>query len=93
MKTDKKAELLGEIENTESVGDINLDVLKHQENPNSVISAFCSNCKSYHELDYLAAENIFLALNQSISFENKYLIFGSCSFCKGDDLTVEIKEF
>jgi hypothetical protein len=75
------------------VHEIDLEVLKNHEDPNTVISAFCSNCGSYHELGFLAAEKVLMNLNQSIEFENKYFLFHSCSLCKGDDLTVELKNF
>lgn len=95
MKTTEKEELLGVVEDSMS-GDIqepDLEILKQFENPKSVISAFCTQCRTYHELDFNEAEKVFTSLKQPLEFENKYLIFNSCSLCKGDDKTIFLKTF
>jgi hypothetical protein len=90
-----KEDLLGVVsfDPTNKVGEIDLEILKNKEDSNSVISAFCSNCGSYHEVGYLDAEKILMTLNQPIGFENKYFVFRSCPICKGEDKTVELKSF
>jgi hypothetical protein len=96
MKAEQtKEDLLGVVsfDPTNKVGEIDLEILKNKEDSNSVISAFCSNCGSYHELGYLEAEKILMTLNQQINFEGKYFIFHSCPSCKGEDKTVELKNF
>lgn len=95
METEQKEELLGgvAVEPSDSVGEIDLEILKKHEDSNTVISAFCTNCGSYHELGYVAAEKILMTLNQPIEFENKYFLFHSCGLCKGEDMNVELKHF
>ena len=95
METEQKEELLGgvAVEPSDVVGEIDLDIIKKHEDPNTVISAFCTNCGSYHELSYSAAEKILMTLNQPIEFENKYFLFHSCNLCKGEDMNVELKHF
>ncbi len=95
MKTIDKANLLGVVE--VSADDVskepNLDILKKTEHPDTVIAAFCQSCGSYHELNFKEVEPIFMTLAQPFDFENKYLLFHSCSECKGEDKTVELKNF
>lgn len=97
MKTTQKDELLGTVMEDDSLltkeNVPDLEVLRNIENEKAVISAFCSKCSSYHELAFNEAEKVFLVLAQPLSFDGKYLIFHSCSFCKGEDKTVVLKSF
>ncbi|HVY36018.1 MAG TPA: hypothetical protein VG982_01960 [Candidatus Paceibacterota bacterium] len=94
MKTVTKNELLGTVvtdSKTDHVPD--LELLKEKESETAVISAFCTECGTYHELAFPEAEKIFTELQQPLDFENKYLLFGSCSNCKGPNTSIELKAF
>ncbi len=95
MKPDQKEELLDSVSvhPSEFANDIDLEVLKNHEGPDTVISAFCVNCGSYHELNFGSAEKILMTLNQHLAFHGKYFLFHSCSLCKGEDMNVELKNF
>lgn len=95
-KTMDKEALLGSVtteEGEHSEAQPDLDLLHTFEKDTSVIGAFCNHCGTYHELAFPEAEKIFMTLNQSLDFEGKYLIFSSCSLCKFEDKTVELKHF
>jgi hypothetical protein len=87
-----KGDLLGTV--TEEARKIvpDLDHMKLMADDH-VIIAFCENCGTYHGLDYKAAEEVFIALQQPLEFEGKYLIFSSCSVCKGDEKEIILKSF
>lgn len=95
MKTSEKTDLLGEVVVDASSTETSLPDLKKLkegfENEKTVISAFCQNCNSYHELAFTEAEKIFMSLGKPLDFENKYLLLHSCSLCKGEDKSVELQ--
>ncbi len=95
MKIKQKKELLGDVNTQVESSDKspNLEILKKNENPDTVISAFCKSCGAYHELNFEDGEKIFMVLGQPLIFENRYLLFSSCPECKSEDKTVVLKDF